>query len=117
MEVIRIIEGLAKEQDIKHVNEIVLEIGELSSVVPMFMDEYFPIVVNDKPLFDKCKLNFITIPGNAICDDCHTTFNIIENEGYCPKCHSFDKTLISGKEFSIREILVDDCVPAESNKV
>lgn len=109
MEVIRIVDDMAEKNDIKHVQEIVLDVGELSGVVPEYMTEYFPIIVADLPLYQGTKLKMITIPGRAICENCGAGFNVIEYEGYCPKCGSFDKTVISGEEFSIREIVV----PAE----
>ena len=31
---------------------------------------------------------------------------VIENKGYCPSCGSFEKTVLSGKDFTIREITV-----------
>ena len=44
----------------------------------------------------------------AKCRQCGEVFNVIANEGYCPKCHSFDKDLLSGREFLIKEILVPE---------
>ena len=35
---------------------------------------------------------------------------IIDNEGYCPKCNSFEKDILSGREFLIKEILVPEVV-------
>ena len=40
----------------------------------------------------------------AECDECNELFNVIEHEGYCPNCGSFEKTILSGKDFLIREI-------------
>lgn len=108
MEIIRIVDDMAVQNDIKHVNEIVLDVGELSGVVPEYMTEYFPIIVADMPLYQGTSLKMITIPGRAICDKCHTGFNVIEHEGHCPKCGAFEKTVISGEEFSIREIVVPE---------
>ena len=44
----------------------------------------------------------------AKCRACGEVFNVIANEGYCPKCNSFDKDLLAGREFMIKEILVPD---------
>lgn len=106
IEVVRIVEELAEEQSIEKVGAIVLQIGELSSVVPQFMEEYFPYVIEDKPRFKDTKLEIEILPGMARCQKCQTVFNVVENEGYCPKCRSFDKDLLSGQEFLIKEIVV-----------
>jgi hydrogenase nickel incorporation protein HypA/HybF len=108
IEVVRIVEELAEEQKIEKVGAIVLQIGELSSVVPQFMQEYFPMVVENKPVFKDTKLEIEILPGMARCQKCETVFNVIENKGYCPKCRSFDKDLLCGQEFLIKEIAVPD---------
>ena len=106
IEVVRVVEELAEEQKIEKVGAIVLQIGELSSVVPLFMQEYFPMVVENKPVFKDTKLEIEMIPGMAKCQKCETVFNVVENKGYCPKCRSFDKDLLCGQEFLIKEIAV-----------
>lgn len=106
VEVVRVVENIMDEDDIKKVDAIVLEIGELSSVVPMYMEEYFPVIVDDKPRFKDTELIMEILPGNAKCSDCGTVFNVIKNKGYCPKCNSFEKELLCGKEFNIKELRV-----------
>ncbi|MEF9972076.1 MAG: hydrogenase maturation nickel metallochaperone HypA [Oscillospiraceae bacterium] len=108
VEIVRVVEELAKEQSIKKVKAIVLEVGELSSVVPQFMTEYFPVIVDLKPMFKDTELIIEMLPGNAICNECKTVFNVIENKGYCPSCGSFEKDLLSGQELSIKEIQVPE---------
>jgi len=106
IEVVRIVEEMTVAQNIDRVGAIVLQVGELSSVVPQFMTEYFPYVIDEKPAFRDTKLEIETIPGMAMCDKCGNIFNVVAHKGYCPKCGSFDKKLLSGQEFLIKEILV-----------
>ncbi len=106
IEALRIVEETAKQQNIDSVKGVVLQVGELSSVVPKFLEDYFPIVIENKPIFQDAVLEIEMLPGIARCQNCKTQFNIVENEGYCPKCHSFDKDLLCGQEFFIKEILV-----------
>ena len=108
MEVLRVVDEIADKNDIPAVKSIVIESGELSGVVPAYMTEYFPIIVADMPRYKNTELNMITIPGRAICDDCGRGFNVVEHEGRCPNCGSENKTVISGEEFNIREIVVPD---------
>lgn len=93
----------AKDNNIQSISEIVCEVGELSLVIPEYVEKLYPVVVKDNELKDT-KLILETVPGLAECDDCDEIFNVIENEGYCPNCGSFDKTVLSGKDFNIKEI-------------
>ncbi len=108
VEVVRQIEEIAVQQKIDKIDSIVLQVGELSSIVPMFLTEYYPVVTLDKDIFKDSKLEIEMLPGEAQCDDCGEIFNVIENEGYCPKCRSFEKILLRGKEFFIKEIVVPE---------
>ena len=113
IEALRIVEETAKQQNIDSVKGVVLQVGELSSVVPKFLEDYFPIVIENKPIFNDAVLKIEMLPGIARCQKCHTTFNVVENKGYCPNCNSYDKDLVSGDEFFIKEILVPDSESAQ----
>lgn len=108
MEVVRVVEEEAKKNNIDSVKCIVLQVGELSTVVPLFMEEYFSNVVDGNPMFSDATLQIETLPGIAKCRKCETQFNVVENKGWCPNCGSYDKDLVCGEEFFIKEILVPD---------
>lgn len=108
MEVIRIVDETAKENHFEELKAVVLQVGELSGVVPLFLHEYWPMLTENKPLYKNAELIVETIPGIARCQDCGTEFNVVENEGWCPNCKSFQKDLLSGREFLIKEILVPE---------
>lgn len=97
----------AKENNVQSITEIVCDIGELSLVVPKYIEELYPVVIKDTPLQDT-QLVINIIPGLAECDNCDEIFNVVENEGYCPNCGSFDKTVLSGTDFSIKEIHIPE---------
>lgn len=44
----------------------------------------------------------------AECDECNELFHVIEHEGYCPNCGSFEKIILSDKDFLIREIHIPE---------
>ena len=102
------IQDYAGENQIDKIAEIVVEVGELSLVIPKYVEELFPVVAGNIPLFEGTKLILETVPGLAECDDCDEIFNVIENDGYCPNCGSFNKTVLSGRDFSIKEIHVPE---------
>ena len=104
-QVVRTVEDFAKENGVDRIEEIVLDIGELSLVIPKYVEEIYPIETKGT-ILDGAKLIMNVVPGLAECDECDEIFNVIEHEGYCPNCGSFEKTVLSGRDFSIREIHV-----------
>lgn len=102
-QVLRTVEEFAKENDLKRIDELVLDIGELSLIIPQYVEDIYPAVVKGT-ILDGAKLIMNVIPGLAECDDCDEIFNVVEHEGYCPNCGSFEKTVLSGKDFTIREL-------------
>ena len=106
-QVMRTVEDFAKENNIPDIREIVLDIGELSLVIPEYVEEIYPAVAKDT-MFENVKLIINVIPGLAQCKECDEVFNVIEHDGYCPNCGSFEKDVLTGKDFSIREIHVPE---------
>jgi hydrogenase nickel incorporation protein HypA/HybF len=107
-EIIKTVEKLAVEQNLDEIDTIVLEVGELCSIVPMYLEECFPAAIDNRPHFTDTKLKLEIIPGEAKCLQCSNIFNVVANKGYCPQCDSFDKELLRGQEFIIKEILIKD---------
>ena len=107
-EIIKMVDRVAVEQNLDEIDTIVLEVGELASVVPIYLEECFPAATYNRPRFENTKLKIDIIPGEAKCYQCGNVFNVIMNKGYCPECNSFEKELISGKEFMIKEIVVKE---------
>lgn len=99
-------EALSAEEDITAIDTVVMEIGEISSVVPHYFEACFPAAADRCPLFEGAKLVIETIPAVARCRSCGKEFPVVENKGYCPDCGSFDKDLLSGREFNIKEVTV-----------
>ena len=104
-QMIRTVTDFAAERQVRDIREVVVDCGELSLVIPEYVEELFPVVAKDSILRD-AKLTIRMVPGLAECEDCDEIFNVVEHKGYCPNCGSFEKTVLSGKEFSIREIVV-----------
>ena len=65
---VKTITDFAEQNDIKEVAEIVLDIGELSLVIPKYVEDIYPVVVEDTWLKD-AKLVINIIPGLAECDE------------------------------------------------
>lgn len=104
IEVIKTVEDFAKKNGVTKIDTLVLQIGELSSMIPKYVEACYPAAV-DGTLLQETKLKIEIMPGNAICKNCNKVFNLIENHNRCPRCGSQDREILSGREFMIKEII------------
>ena len=104
---IRSVVEFARENGIEDIDTVVLEIGELSLVVPEYMEEAYYAAV-PHTMLEGTKLRIDMVPGNGICLECGQVYNIVANRGHCPKCGSDKKDVLCGEEFNIKEILVPE---------
>ncbi|ERI91737.1 putative hydrogenase nickel insertion protein HypA [Clostridiales bacterium oral taxon 876 str. F0540] len=104
IEVVKVVENFAKDNGVSKIEKLVLQIGELSSMVPRYIEACYPAAVDGTMLQDT-KLEIEVMPGNGICKRCNKVFNIIENSSKCPHCKSEKWELLSGREFTIKEIV------------
>lgn len=101
--VVETIEKIVKEQKLTHVQSLVLEIGEASGVVPHYIEEVYPIAIEQSFLKDM-KLEIEQIKAIGLCE-CGHQYQITEHDGLCPKCHSQKFNVISGRQFNIKQIV------------
>ena len=76
------------------VRRVVLEIGELSGVVPHFMEE-----------------SWSTVPGYADCLDCKAHFRPAQSGFRCPECGGGKLKPVSGIDMTVKSIEVWDEEP------
>ena len=95
--------GIVEENHLEVVDAIVLQVGELSSVVPRYLHACYPASV-DGTILENTKLEIEMLPANALCRNCGKVFNALSNLGTCPFCSEKDHELLSGREFFIKEI-------------
>jgi hydrogenase nickel incorporation protein HypA/HybF len=103
-EVIKTVEKFAIDNELTKIDTLVLQIGELSSMIPRYIEECYPAAV-DGTMMQDTKLEIEILPGNALCKECNKVFNLVKNSGICPCCLNKNFDLLSGKEFSIKEII------------
>lgn len=107
MEVIKRVEQVAKANGVEKVDTIVLQVGEIASVIPRFLEECFPVAVH-KSILQGSHLTIECIPANGLCKRCGKVYHLTEQEGRCLHCGAYDFTELSGREFLIKEILVKE---------
>jgi hydrogenase nickel incorporation protein HypA/HybF len=104
IEVVQSVENFAKENGLSKIDTLVLQIGELSSMIPQYVEACYPAAA-DGTLLQDTKLKIEILPGNALCQKCTQVFNLIENHGKCPTCGSNEWELLCGQEFIIKEVI------------
>ena len=103
-EVIKIVDNFVEQNNLKKVEKIILEIGELSQAIPRFIEECYPAAVSESA-YEETKLEIQVLPANGQCRECNEVYNIIEYRKICPKCAGEKYNIISGEEFNIKEIV------------
>ena len=103
--VVNSVEDFARRNNIEVIDTLVLQIGELSAMIPHYIEAVYPAAV-EGTLLENTKLNIEILPGNALCKGCSSVFNVRVNNSTCPKCSSHQWELIGGREFLIKEIIV-----------
>ena len=104
IEVINTVQSFAKQNNLTEIDKIILQIGELSSMIPKYVQACYPAAVDGTSL-QNTKLEIEILPGNGLCKKCKKVFNLIENSNTCPYCESTDWELLCGREFMIKEIV------------
>ncbi|WMC93328.1 hydrogenase maturation nickel metallochaperone HypA/HybF [Kineothrix sp. MB12-C1] len=104
MEVVRVVEAFAQENEVEEVATIILQVGELSSMIPKYIKDVYPAAVDGTTL-ENAELEIEVIPANGRCGSCHTVFHVPEHHGACPTCRGTQFEMLSGREFYIKEIV------------
>lgn len=103
-EVVKTVNNFKLKNNLSKVDTIVLQIGQLSSMIPKYIQECYPAAV-DGTEFEETKLDIEIIPAEGVCRSCSHIFNIIEHRSTCPECQGKDWGLLTGKEFAIKQII------------
>ncbi|NCC68100.1 MAG: hydrogenase maturation nickel metallochaperone HypA [Clostridia bacterium] len=91
------------DENLTHIEKVVLQVGEISGVIPEYIEECFPAATY-KSKYEDLKLEMEVIPGIVSCKDCGKQFNGREFNLICPQCGSQNLIPVSGREFIIKEI-------------
>jgi hydrogenase nickel incorporation protein HypA/HybF len=100
------VERVVKENDIDHVDAVVLEVGEATTVVPEFLRDGYSVISDDYDFLRGSQLIVNTVTAIGRCRECGREFPIVVNKGLCPDCGSFDKDIIEGTDFLIKEVRI-----------
>ena len=103
-EIVRVVEGIARKQNLTKIDTLVLQIGELASVVPYYVEQCYP-AASFGTLLENTRLQIEILPGNGRCSACGKVYNVIAHRRKCPACGGTSVELLSGRELMIKEII------------
>lgn len=105
--VVRDVKEVAEKNDVKRVDTVTLEIGEVSGVVHELLIDCWNWAKKKEPIMAEAELIIETIPAVTHCDDCGQDYETVRYAKVCPHCGSEHTWLVQGNEFNIKEIQVE----------
>ncbi|HIR35141.1 MAG TPA: hydrogenase maturation nickel metallochaperone HypA [Candidatus Faecimorpha stercoravium] len=103
MSMVEMAEQYAKQQHAERITGISLEIGEMSAVVPEYVEFLFPDVT-EGTMLEGAELSIRRQPVCVCCRDCDTVYEWRKEGFRCPACGSEAAQIVSGREFKIQSI-------------
>ena len=100
---LKMVRGVMKDEGLEGVNKLVVEVGNLSGVVPRFLEDCWIAVVDGTEL-EGSVLIAQELIGRAKCLECEEEFDADLNALRCPACNSDMITPLSGRELTILEL-------------
>ena len=104
--IIRDVKKAAQENGVEHVKAVVMNIGEVSTVVPEYLMDCWKWATDKEDLMRGCELKCNILPAVTICNTCGKEYPTVEYGKTCPHCGSEDTVLLRGNEVEIKEIEV-----------
>ena len=102
--VIKQVEQLCVENKLSTVGSVTLEIGEVSGIIPKYVQDCWDWAIKDTTYLKNAELKIETLPAVTYCEDCKQTYPTVKYAKICPHCKSEHTYLLSGNEYTIKEI-------------
>lgn len=102
--IIRDVKEVAEQNNVSHVSKVVMNIGEVSTVIPDYLTDCWRWAADKEELLKGCELEVITTKAITHCDGCGKDYPTVEHGKTCPFCGSEQTWLVTGNEVEIKEI-------------
>ncbi len=66
VEAVKTVDRIARENKIKRIKHMTLEVGDDSGYVPLFFEKLFPIAIEQFPVMKKAQLRIEKAPGKGL---------------------------------------------------
>ena len=104
--IIRDVKKVAEENSVSHINSVVMDIGEVSTIVPEYLTDCWRWAADKEDMLRGCELKINIIPAVTHCDGCNIEYPTVAHGKVCPHCGSAETWLLRGNEVEIKEIEV-----------
>lgn len=104
--IIKDVKKVAEENKVSHVSSVVMNIGEVSTVIPEYLTDCWRWAADKEDMLRGCELKVNTIPAVTHCNACGKDYSTVTHGRTCPHCRSGDTWLLRGNEVEIKEIEV-----------
>lgn len=106
--IIKSVNKIAFENDVKRISAVSIELGEVSSVIPYYLEDCWNWAVKKETVLKDAKLIIETIPAVTYCEDCQKTYKTVKYGKICPHCGSERTYLLRGNEFILKNVVAAD---------
>ena len=105
---IKQVNEIAEENNVKRVNSVTVEIGEVSTVIPYYFEDCWNWAVKKETVLKDVKLYIEKIEAVTHCENCGKDYPTVAHGKICPFCGSENTYLLTGNEITIKQIEVVD---------
>lgn len=104
--ILKIVLKHAHDHHVKKVVAVHLQVGELSDLEDKWMQQYFDYLAKGG-VAEGAQLKIERIPVVMKCEDCGMSYAVdikADKSLACPKCQSLKYTMISGREYFVKNL-------------
>ncbi len=102
---LKMVDQIARDEQLEGIQQITVEVGTLSGVVPKYLEDCWEAVVDGTAYLDT-KFVVEVLEGKARCLDCGTEFSCgVDDRLLCPHCGGDKLAPISGRDLTLKEII------------
>jgi len=106
LEVISLAQREAEKNSAIAIQEITIEVGDLSGVESDAFESALGLLVNDS-ILENASINIIRTPGLGRCNACASDFEMTHRMASCPRCHCYPSAISGGQEFRVVSLMVE----------
>jgi len=99
------VQDYARKNNVSKVVKVMLEVGQVSGVVPESLEFCFEVCTK-QTMLEGALLEIERIVAVGKCKTCEEGFDLLTHSFSCPKCGGTDWEMISGRELIIKELEV-----------
>ncbi len=104
--IIKDVKNVAIENNVTSVKKVVLDLGEVSSVIPSYLAEIWEWAKKKEEMLTDCELKINVVKAVTFCEDCKQEYETVKYGKKCPHCGSEHTFLKDGNQVEIKEIEV-----------